>query len=94
MKHLLLPALLFLASCANKKATPENRQQAILAEMAEIKAAYFKTVDSLESLREKDTSSVRQAELMKLLVIADSQKTVRLIPMQKELDSLAIILIK
>ena len=94
MKRYLLLPLLFLAACANKNATPENRQQAILEEMAQVKTAYFKTVDSLESLKVKDSSSVRQAELMKLLVVADSQKNVLLIPMQKELDSLAIHLIK
>jgi uncharacterized protein YcfL len=94
MNRYLLLALLALTACSNKKATPENRQQAILEEMAEIKTAYFKTVDSLEDLKVKDTSSARQAELMKLLVVADSQKNVLLIPMQKELDSLAIHLIK
>lgn len=94
MKYLVFCSFIFMASCTSKKATPENRQQAILEEMAQIKGAYFKTVDSLESLREKDTSSARQAELMKLLNAADSQKTLRLIPMQKELDSLAIMLIK
>ena len=94
MKRYLLISLLFITACASKKITPENRQQAILEEMAQIKGAYFKTVDSLESLREKDTSSARQAELMKLLVAADSQKNVVLIPLQKELDSLAIHLIK
>lgn len=94
MKFLLLLTLFSLAACSNKKATPENRQQAILEEMAQVKAAYFKTVDSLEELKVKDSSSVRQAELMKLLVVADSQKNVVLIPMQKELDSLAIHLIK
>lgn len=94
MKYLILCLFVFLAACSNKNATPENRQQAILEEMAQIKGSYFKTVDSLESLREKDTSSVRQTELMKLLVAADSQKNVVLIPLQKELDSLAIHLIK
>lgn len=94
MKYLLLFTFFSLAACSNKKVTPENRQQAIIEEMAQIKAAYFKTVDSLESLKEKDTSSVRQAELMKLLVVADSQKNIVLIPLQKELDSLAVHLIK
>ena len=94
MKYFYLLSLLFLAACANKADSPENRQQAILEEMAQIKTAYFKKVDSLDRLKEQDTSSVRQAELMKLLVIADSQKTVMLIPLQKELDSLAIHLIK
>lgn len=94
MKYLLFCLFIFYTACGNKNATPENRQQAILEEMAQIKGAYFKTVDSLESLREKDTSPVRQTELMKLLVAADSQKNIVLIPLQKELDSLAIHLIK
>ena len=94
MKFLLLLTIFSLTACSNKKATPENRQQAILEEMAQIKAAYFKTVDSLEELKVKDSSTARQAELMKLLVAADSQKNIVLIPLQKELDSLAIHLIK
>lgn len=94
MKYLLLYLFIFLASCANKKVTPENRQQAILEEMAEIKAAYFKKVDELENLKQQDTSEVRQTELMKAIVVADSLKNSKLIPLQKELDSLAIILIK
>jgi uncharacterized protein YcfL len=94
MNRYVLLALLALTACSNKKVTPENRQQAILEEMAQVKAAYFKTVDSLEELKVKDSSSARQAELMKLLVVADSQKNIVLIPLQKELDSLAIHLIK
>lgn len=94
MNRYILLALFSLAACSNKKVTPENRQQAILEEMAQIKAAYFNTVDSLEELKVKDSSSARQAELMKLLVVADSQKNIVLIPLQKELDSLAIHLIK
>ena len=90
MKILLVLPFLLLASCAGKKQSAENRQQAILEEMGRIKAAYFKTVDSLDVLKEKDTSLARQTELMNVLAIADSQKNRLLIPLQSELDSLAL----
>jgi len=94
MKFIILLPFLLLAACESKKDSAANRQQAIQEQMGVIKTAYFKKVDSLENVKQQDTSSVRQNELMKILVAADSQKTSLLIPLQKEYDSLQAVLTK
>ncbi len=89
MKTLLLLPFL-LASCAGKKQSDENRQQAILEEMGRIKAAYFKTVDSLDNIKAADTAFATQQLTDSLIYAADQAKTQILIRLQKELDSLAL----
>lgn len=90
MKILLVLPFLLLASCAGKKQSAENRQQAVLEEMGRIKAAYFKTVDSLDRIKAADTSAATQKLTDSLIYSADNTKTQVLIRLQKELDSLAL----
>ena len=94
MRLIFLLIIILLSSCNNKKDTIVNRQQAIMKEMENVKAAYFKTSDSLQSLREVDTNSVKQHEIEEQLVKADGEKSVNLTNLLKEYDSLEVELKK
>ncbi|KIC92919.1 hypothetical protein OI18_20150 [Flavihumibacter solisilvae] len=83
-----------LSSCENKKESIVNRQQAIKEEMEQVRASYFKTTDSLESVKATDTSSAKHHEIAEKLVSAEKNKNVVLIPLQKEFDSLDVELKK
>ena len=85
MRSILLLILIFLFSCENKKETITNRQQAIQKEMEEVKASYFIKADSLQSTNKADTNS---AKLNEELSLAEGEKNVALLKLQKEYDSL------
>jgi PBP1b-binding outer membrane lipoprotein LpoB len=91
MRFILLLTVIFLSSCENKKETIANRQQAIQKEMEQVKAFYFKKLDSLESVKEADTISEKH---MKIAGIAERKKTATLLKLQKEYDSLEVELKK
>lgn len=92
MRLLLLATLLLLLSCDNKKNDLVKRQQTIIQEMEQIKAAYYKLTDSLDKVKSGDTSSTKQLKIMKEIVAADSKKNGLLITLQKEYDSLSTLL--
>lgn len=105
MKFIPLLFIILLSSCANKKTivnkqqiikkeTIVNRQQAIKTEMEEVKALYYKTSDSLESVKRADTNSAKQFEIMQELTSADGKKSIALLQLQKEYDSLEVELKK
>jgi PBP1b-binding outer membrane lipoprotein LpoB len=94
MRLILLLTIILLTSCENKKETIVNRQQAIKNEMEEVKALYYKKSDSLERVKEADTSSAKRFEIAEELVSADGKKSVKLIKLQKEYDSLEVELKK
>ena len=94
MRFILLLTIIFLSSCENTKGTIVNRQQAIQKEMEHVKAIYYKKADSLESVKETDTSSLKDAEIAEELVSADGKKSDVLIKLQKEYDSLEVELKK
>ncbi|MBE7170319.1 MAG: hypothetical protein INR73_07000 [Williamsia sp.] len=90
MKLILLLTIVLLSSCENNKEIIVNRQQAIKKEMEQVKALYYKKSDSLGSIKEADTSSVKHLKIAEELVSADGRKTVTLIKLQKEYDSLEV----
>ena len=91
MRIILLLTIILISSCENKKESIVNRQQAIKKEMEQVKAFYYNRADSLESVKEADTNS---AKLNEELSLADGKKTVELLKLQKEYDSLEVELKK
>jgi len=91
MRFILLLTIILLSSCENKKETIVNRQQAIKKEMEQVKAFYYKKLDSLESANKADTNSARLNEELSL---AEGKKSVELIKLQKEYDYLEVELKK
>lgn len=94
MRFILLLTIILLSSCENKKETIVNRQQVIMKEMEQVKEFYYKKSDSLESVKEADTNSAKHLEIVQELVSADGKKSVTLINLQKEYDSLEVELKK
>lgn len=88
MRLIFLLTIILLSSCENKKDAIANRQQTIKKEIEQVKAVYYKKADSLESVKKGDTTSAKQLEIAEELVSAERKKTVMLIPLQKEYDSL------
>ena len=91
MRFILLLTIILLSSCENRKQTIVNRQQAIKKEMEQVKAMYYKRSDSLEGANKADTNS---AKLNEELSLAEGKKSVELIKLQKEYDSLEVELRK
>ena len=85
MRFILLLTTIFLFSCVNKKEKIANMQQAIQKEMEQVKASYFKKADSLQSTNKADTNSTKLNEELSL---AEGEKNVALLKLQKEYDSL------
>lgn len=94
MRFFLLLSIIILSSCENKKETIVNRQQTIKEEMEEVKTFYYKKLDSLESVKETDTNSAKRQEIAEEFVSTDGKKSVALIKLQKEYDSLEVELKK
>jgi Ulp1 family protease len=94
MRFFLLLSIIILSSCENKKEIIVNRQQTIKEEMEKVKAFYYKKLDSLESVKETDTNSAKRQEIAEELVSTDGKKSVALIKLQKEYDSLEVELKK
>ena len=94
MRCILLLTIILISSCENKKETIVNRQQAIKKEMEQVKAFYYKKSDSLESLKEADTNSVKQHEIAEEISSADGKRSGILIKLQKEYNSLEVELKK
>ncbi|MVT45057.1 hypothetical protein GO495_31005 [Chitinophaga oryziterrae] len=94
MRFFLLLSIIILSSCENKKETIVNRQQTIKEGMEEVKAFYYKKLDSLENVKETDTNSAKRLEIAEELVSIDGKKSVTLIKLQKEYDSLEVELKK
>ena len=94
MRFILLLTIILLSSCENKKETIVNRQQAIKKEMEQVKAFYYKKSDSLESVKDADTNSAKRLEIAKELVSADGKRSVALVKLQNEYDSLEVELKK
>ena len=91
MRFILLLTIILISSCENREETIVNRQQAIKKEMEQVKAMYYKRSDSLEGANKADTNS---AKLNEELSLAEGKKTVELIKLQKEYDSLEVELKK
>ena len=94
MRFILFLTIILLSSCENKKGIIVNRQQTIKKAMEQVKAFYYKKSDSLDSVKEADTNSVKRLEIAKELVSADGKRIVTLIKLQKEYDSLEVELKK
>ena len=94
MRIILLLTIILISSCENKKESIVNRQQAIKKEMEQVKALYYKKTDSLESVKEADTNSAKHLEIAEELVSTDEKKSITLLKLQKEYDSLEVELRK
>lgn len=94
MRFIFLLTIVLLSSCENKKETIVNQQQAINKEMEQVKALYYKKSDSLKSVMEADTNSSKQTSLAEEISSADGKRSVTLLKLQKEADSLEIELKK
>ena len=94
MRLIVLLTIVLFSSCENKKDTIVNRQQAIKKEMEQIKASYYKKSDSLESVKKAVVNLAKHSEIAEELVAAERKKSVMLIPLQKEYDSLDVELQK
>ena len=62
--------------------------------MKQVKASYYKSSDSLESVKRTETNSTKQIELAEKLVAAENNKNDVLISLQREFDSLGAELMK
>ena len=91
MKIIPLLTIILISSCENNKETIVNKQQDIKKEMEQVKAFYYRKIDSLESVNEADTNS---AKLNEELSLAEGKKTIELLKLQKEYDSLEVELKK
>lgn len=91
MRFVLLLTIILLSSCENKKEKIVNRQHAIQKEMEQVKTLYYKKTDSLQGANKADTIP---AKLNEELSLAEGEKTVELLKLQKEYDSLEIELKK
>src|SRR4030095_362078 len=91
MRIILLIIIILISSCENKKDPIVKRQQAIKKEMEQVKAFYYKKADSLQSVNKADTNSTKLNEELSL---AEGKKTVELLKLQKEYDSLEVKLKK
>ena len=87
MRFILLLTIILLSSCENRKETIVNRQQTIKKEMEQAKAMYYKRSDNLEGANKADTNS---AKLNEELSLAEGKKSIELIKLQKEYDSLEV----
>jgi hypothetical protein len=85
MRFIPLLTVIFLFSCESKKEKIADSQEAIQEEMAQVKATYYKSVDSLESIQKADTLSAKTQEILGIL---EKGKNATLIMLQKEYDSL------
>ncbi|MFM2362808.1 MAG: hypothetical protein RLZZ316_1710 [Bacteroidota bacterium] len=94
LKWTLLLTIIFLAACANKQKSITARQEAILQKMAQVKIQYYKKTDLLQAMKHTDTSAIKQQQIAKQLVAADGVKINALIALQKEYDSLEVVLKK
>ena len=94
MRIILLLTIILISSCENKKGSIVNRQQAIKKEMEQVKAFYYKKTDSLESAKEADTNLAKHLEIAEELVSTDEKKSITLLKLQKEYDSLEVELKK
>lgn len=90
MRVIFLLAVILLASCENKKDTLANRQQEIKKEMEQVKAAYYKKLDSLETSKKTNSDSATQVAIAEAFVSADKKRIAVLIPLQREYDSLQV----
>ena len=94
MRLIFLLTIILLSSCENNKDSIVTRQKAIEKEMEQIKGLFYEKTDSLESLKKADTNLAKQIEIAEELVSADGKKSVLLIQLQKEYDSLEVELKK
>ncbi len=94
MRFLLLLTIILITSCENNKETVANRQQSIKKDMEEVKAFYYKKMDSLESVKQADTNSARSPEIAQEISATDSKRVSELLKLQKEFDSLEVELKK
>ena len=94
MRLIFLLTIILLSSCENKKDSIVTRQKAIEKEMEQIKGFFYEKTDSLESVKKADTNLAKQIEIAEELVSADEKKSVVLIQLQKEYDSLEVELKK
>lgn len=92
MRILFVFLITILVACENKTKSITNRQASIQQEMEQVKNQYFKQIDSLDNIKKSDTSSAKQLEIANAFVSADAKKSMLLIQLQKEYDSLAVLL--
>lgn len=85
MRIIFLITIIFLSSCENKKEAIVNRQQAIKKEMEQVKTFYYKKTDSLQKVNKADTNSTKLNEELSL---AEREKNVELLKLQKKYESL------
>lgn len=84
----LIPILLF--ACSTKKQSLLRQQQEIIDEIELVKAAYFKTADSIDQLKLTDTTATRQYELMEAVRAADRQKSATLLRLEKRYHTIEL----
>ena len=94
MRFLLLLTIILITSCENNKETIANRQQSIKTDMEEVKAFYYKKIDSLESVKQADTNSAKSPEIAQEISSTDRKRSSELLKLQKEYDSLEVELKK
>lgn len=94
MRYLFLLSLLVFISCDGNEENIKKRQEAVREEMGSIKAVYYETSDSIDRVKRADTSAATLVKINKIAAVAESQKSVKLLPLQKEYDSLQALLEK
>lgn len=88
MLFCLITILLF--ACSSKKQSLLRQQEEIIHEIELVKAAYFKTADSIDQLKFRDTSAARQYELMEAVRTADRQKSATLLRLEKRYHTIEL----
>ena len=94
MRLVLLLSIVVFYSCENNNNTIVQRQEAIKIKMKEVNTTYHKKLDSLDSIKRSDTSLMKQNEIAVEISSVDRKRSIELLALQKESDSLELELKK
>lgn len=94
MRLVLLLSIVVFYSCENNNNTIVQRQEAIKIKMKEVNTTYYKKLDSLDSIKRSDTSLMKQNEIAVEISSVDRKRSIELLALQKESDSLELELKK
>ena len=76
MRFILLLTIILLSSCQIKKETIAKKQQAIKNEIEQVKAYYYKKLDSLDNIKRSDTSSAKHHEIAVEIFAVDGKRSI------------------
>lgn len=94
MRFVFLLSFILLSSCESKRNSIIRRQETIKKKMDEVKAFYYNKLDSLENIKKSDTNSIKQNEVAGAINSMDGKRSMEMLTLQNEFDSLEVELNK